>query len=109
MYRCMCGFMKVFFFFFFFCVCVCVHAYVCLCLCVILLCGLCIILYFNKLMLRLLCFKRACYYYLIAIRSATRQEEENMYGSVEMNRQESRLRGDSITMEKNVAYESVDY
>ena len=58
--------------------------------------------------------KGKCYCFcLIAIRSTnttTRNEEENIYDLVEMNRQESHVCGDdSVDMEKNVAYESVGF
>ena len=58
--------------------------------------------------------KGKCYCYrLITIRStntSTRNEQENIYDVVEMNRQESHIRrDDSVPMEKNVAYESVGF
>ena len=54
--------------------------------------------------------KGKCYCHcLIAIRSATRNKED-IYDSVEMNRQKSHISSDdSVIMQKNVAYEYVDY
>ena len=50
---------------------------------------------------------------LIVIRSTNismRNEEENIYAEIEMNRQESRICGaDSVVVEKDVAYESVGF
>ena len=55
----------------------------------------------------------SCCYCLITTRSTNTSmgnEQENIYDLVEMNRQESRIRGDdSVAMEKNVAYESVGF